>query len=49
MLKEGDPIPVTIVFRCDRDTQFSQFYRLITACQREGFQSYSLKAMTSEK
>lgn len=48
-LKEGDPLPVTVVFRCDRDTQFSQFYRLITACQREGFQSYALKAMTSEK
>ncbi len=48
LFKEGDPLPVTIVFRCDRDTQFSKFYRLLAACQREGFQSYSLKAMTSE-
>ena len=45
---EGEGLPTTIVFRCDRDTEFSQFYRLLTECQRQGFRNYSLKAMTSE-
>jgi biopolymer transport protein ExbD len=46
--KATDPLPTTIVFRCDRDTSFADFFRLMNACQREGFQTYSFKAMTSE-
>jgi biopolymer transport protein ExbD len=38
-------LPTTIVIRADRDTHFSQLYRLITACQDKGFRKFVLKAM----
>jgi len=41
-------LPTTIVIRCDKDTQYAQLYRLITACQTNGFRKFSLKAMNSE-
>jgi biopolymer transport protein ExbD len=44
-LDEAEGLPTTIVIRADRDTPFSQFYRLITACQDKGFRKFALKAM----
>ncbi len=41
-------LPTVIVIRCDRDTEYSQIYRLITLCQAEGFRRFSLKAMNAE-
>jgi biopolymer transport protein ExbD len=45
-----DPVagfPTTIVIRADRDTHFSQLFRLITACQDKGFRKFALKAMNA--
>jgi biopolymer transport protein ExbD len=39
--------PTTIVIRADRDTPFSQLFKLITACQDKGFRKFALKAMNS--
>ena len=44
-LKAGDPLPTTLVLRADRATPFAQIYRLISACQANGFQKFALKAM----
>lgn len=46
---DDDSLPTTVVFRCDRETQFSEFYRLITACQANGFRNFSLKAMSADQ
>jgi biopolymer transport protein ExbD len=40
-------LPTTIVLRADRDTPFSQFFTLITACQANGFHKFALKAMNA--
>jgi biopolymer transport protein ExbD len=48
-VKPGEPLPTIIVIRADRRTSFSQLYRLITACQANGFTRFNLKAMTSEE
>jgi biopolymer transport protein ExbD len=40
-------LPTVVVIRADRDTKFSQFYRLITACQDKGFRKFVLKAMNA--
>jgi biopolymer transport protein ExbD len=40
-------LPTTIVIRADRDMQFAQLYRLITACQDKGFRKFALKAMNT--
>jgi biopolymer transport protein ExbD len=39
-------LPTTIVLRADRDTPFSLFFTLITACQANGFHKFALKAMS---
>ncbi len=44
-IKAGDSLPTTIVIRADRDTEFSQLMRLISACQNFGFRKFALKAM----
>jgi biopolymer transport protein ExbD len=44
-VKEGEQLPTTIVLRADKDTPFSRFYSLITACQANGFYKFALKAM----
>ncbi len=41
-------LPVTIVIRCDRETQYTQVYRYITACQSYGFRKFALKAMNGD-
>ena len=52
--KNGQPkpdpndLPTTVVIRCDRATEFAQFYRLITAFQEQGFHKFDLKAMNAE-
>jgi biopolymer transport protein ExbD len=40
-------LPTTIVLRADRDTPFSLFFTLITACQANGFHKFALKAMNA--
>ncbi|MBY0396656.1 MAG: biopolymer transporter ExbD [Thermoleophilia bacterium] len=39
-------LPTTVVLRADRDTPFSSFYSLVSACQANGFYKFSLKAMS---
>jgi biopolymer transport protein ExbD len=46
---EDDSLPTTIVIRGDRETRFEDLYRIITACQTNGFRKFSWKAMSSEK
>jgi len=48
-VKPGDPLPTVIVIRADRKTPFSQFFRLVGACQAQGFQKFALKAMKSDE
>lgn len=48
-VKPGEPLPTIIVVRADRRTPFSQLYRLITACQANGFTKFNLKAMNAEE
>ncbi len=43
-IKEGEALPTTLVIRADRDTPYGQLFRLITACQDQGFVKYALKA-----
>jgi biopolymer transport protein ExbD len=47
-LKEGDPLPTTVVFRADRRVPFSTVYRYISSCQQNGFTKFALKAMNAE-
>ncbi|MEO6808278.1 MAG: biopolymer transporter ExbD [Isosphaeraceae bacterium] len=47
-LKAGEALPTTLVIRADKGTPYSQFFRIVTACQAEGFQKFALKAMNSE-
>lgn len=48
-LDPDDPsLPTTVVIRADRATPFSDLYRLISACQANGFHKFDLKAMTGE-
>lgn len=42
----SEGLPTTVVLRADRNTPFSSFYSLVTACQANGFYKFSLKAMT---
>ena len=44
---EDDSLPTTIVIRCDKETTYSDIYRLISACQANNFRKFSLKAMNS--
>jgi biopolymer transport protein ExbD len=47
---KADPaagLPTTVVLRADRATPFAQLFRLITACQAEGFRKFDLKAMSA--
>ena len=46
---DDDSLPTTIVIRCDRDTTYADYYRIITACQTNGFRKFAWKAMSSEK
>lgn len=41
------PLPTTLVIRADRDTPFRKLNTLITACQKNGFHKFALKAMSS--
>ena len=47
-LKQTDKLPTTVEIRADRSLDFSQFYRLLTACQANGFTKFSIKAMSQE-
>jgi biopolymer transport protein ExbD len=43
----AEGLPTTVVLRADRATPFSQLFRMITACQAEGFRKFDLKAMSA--
>ena len=43
----AEGLPTTVVLRADRATAFSQLFRMITACQQEGFRKFDLKAMSA--
>ncbi len=40
-------LPSTVVIRADRDTEFTELFQLITACQAQGYRKFELKAMSS--
>lgn len=40
-------LPSTVVIRADRDTECTDLYQLITACQAHGYRKFELKAMSS--
>ena len=44
---DGTKLPTTIIFRADRDATFGSLISLIKACQSNGFQKFSLKAMNA--
>lgn len=44
-IKPGEPLPATLVIRADKDCPFDLLHRIITACQRQGFTDYALKAL----
>jgi biopolymer transport protein ExbD len=46
-LNEAEGLPTTVVIRADRDTTFTQLFRLINACQDKGFRHFVLKAMNA--
>jgi len=46
-LNEAEGLPTVVVIRADRDTPFSQWHRLVTACQDKGFRKFALKTMTA--
>lgn len=43
---DANNLPTTLVIRADRNTPFDPMYKLIVACQTNGFRKFSLKAMT---
>lgn len=42
----GEPLPTTVIFRADRQTEFSDVFRLISACQAQGFTKFDLRALS---
>jgi biopolymer transport protein ExbD len=44
---KADELPTTIVIRADQATPYQQFFRLVSACQANGFRKFALKAMNS--
>ncbi len=49
--KKVDPsegLPTRVVIRADRDTPFTPFFNIITACQTNGFRKFDLKAMNGQ-
>jgi biopolymer transport protein ExbD len=44
-LQAGDELPTIVVIRADKSTPFTLLYRVITACQKQGFRHFALKAM----
>ena len=44
-IKDEEGLPTTIVIRADQGTPFGQFFRVVSACQANGFRKFALKAM----
>jgi biopolymer transport protein ExbD len=44
-LEAGEELPTTVVIRADRATPFKMLYRVIKACQENGFREFALKAL----
>ena len=40
----GEELPTTIVIRSDESSQFKDLYRVIKACQDQGYRNFALKA-----
>jgi len=40
----GDPLPTTVILRADRLARFDDVFRLIRACQDNGFTNFDLRA-----
>ena len=47
-LDAGANLPTTVVIRSDRATPFNLVYRVIKACQANGFRRFALKARSQE-
>lgn len=43
------PLPTTVVIRADKDTPFNLVNRILKECRKNGYQSFSLRAMTKEE
>ncbi len=43
-VKHGDELPTIIVVRSDEATRFKDVYRVIEACQKQGYRKFALKA-----
>jgi biopolymer transport protein ExbD len=48
-LQPGDDLPSTVVIRADRETPFRLLYRIVVACQENGFRNFSLKALNRKE
>jgi biopolymer transport protein ExbD len=48
-VQPGDDLPTMIVVRADRNTPFKHLNRVIETCIKQGFRSYSFKAMNREE
>jgi biopolymer transport protein ExbD len=44
-LEAGQELPTTVVIRADRATAFKMLYRVIKACQDNGFRQFAFKAL----
>ena len=44
-LAAGEELPTTVVIRADCATSFKMFYRVLKACQDNGFRQFALKAL----
>jgi biopolymer transport protein ExbD len=45
----GDELPTTVVIRADKATPFKLLYRVIKACQNNGYRKFALKAITKRE
>ena len=46
-IEPGEELPTIVVIRADESIPFSMLNRVIQACQKNGFRSFALKAMSS--
>jgi len=47
-LSPGDGLPATVVIRADRSTPFAMLIKVISACQKNGYRKFSLKALNKQ-
>lgn len=44
-IKEGDPLPTTVIIRADRLTPIQKVNEVVALCQKHGFRNFSFRAM----